>query len=83
MENGDLARDLPHEVHVVLDHDDAHAASVEFLEEIRGHMGLLRRHAGSRLVHQDKARAVAEDHAHFQPVLLSVAQRRGGRPQML
>src|SRR6266850_2460175 len=51
VEHGDLACDLPHELHVVLDDEDRPVRG-DHLEQLTRSRGLLVGHAGDRLVHQ-------------------------------
>ena len=66
--------DLAHEVHVMLDGQDRHAVGIELLDDLARGVGLLRRHAGGRLVEQQKLGLQADRHADLQPLLEAVAE---------
>ena len=77
MHDRDDVADLLDETHIVLDHDQG-VLALEAVEDFRGLAGLLRRHAGGRLVHQDQVRILRHEHADLEPLRLAVRQI-GGR----
>src|SRR3989441_2230802 len=76
MEHRDLAGDLPHEFHVVLDDEDRPVGG-DRLEQLPRPRGLLVGHAGDRLVHQQELRILRDHHTDLEPLLLAV--RDGAR----
>ena len=74
VQHGDAPRDRSHEIHVVLDHDHRMLAR-ERQQQLRGSLGLLRRHAGDRLVHEQQLRLLHQQHADLEPLFLAVRQR--------
>ena len=84
MKDGDLAArgDLPNEYHVMLDHDDR-VMTREREQQVPRAVRLFIRHAGRRFVHQEKLRVLREQHANFEPLLLSVGQRAGLRVRLI
>lgn len=71
-------RDLPHEHHIVLDHNDR-VMTRERKEQLPGAMGLLIGHPSGGFIHEEKLRVLGEQHSDFKPLLLPVRQRSGFR----
>jgi hypothetical protein len=67
----------PDEGHVVLDDDDRLLLG-NFLQQFGGGFGFGIGHAGGRLVDQQQFGFLRQQHAYFQPLLLSVAEIGGG-----
>ena len=61
------------ETHVVLDHDQR-VPALEPVEQLGGLAGLLRGHAGGRLVHQDQLGVLREQHPDLEPLGLAVRE---------
>ena len=76
MQAGDLDAEFAHEGHVVLDDHDR-LFLVDFLQQLRGLMGLDVGHAGDGLVDQQQFRVLRQQHADLQPLLLAVRQASG------
>ena len=76
VQHGDLARDAPDELHVVLDDEDG-VPPGELQAQLGGLLGLLVGHAGDRLVEQQQRGSCDEHHADLEPLLLAVGQRAG------
>ena len=74
MQHGDRRAELAHEGHVVLDDDDGDALLVHRVNQRAGGAGLLRPHAGGRLVEQQQDRPHGERHADREPLPLAVAE---------
>src|SRR5262245_2284665 len=70
VEHRHLARDLPDELHVVLD-DEHRAVDRDRLEQLAGPGSLLIGHAGYRLVDQEQLRVLSDHHADLEPLLLA------------
>ena len=73
MQHGDLAGDGAHEAHVVLHHHNRLLAG-EAGEQFGGAFHFLFGHAGDGFVHQQQARLLHQQHADFQPLLLTVGE---------
>src|SRR5438067_339772 len=69
MEHRHLTRDLPHELHVVLD-DEHRPVRGDRLEQRAGPLRLLVGHAGNRLVDQQELRILRDHHPDLEPLLL-------------
>src|SRR4029453_7038139 len=69
--------DLAHERHIVLDDQNRHALSIERFYQFAGPERFLRRHAGCRLVQQQKLRLQCQRHADLEPLLLPVRKGSG------
>ena len=74
MQNGHLLRDPLDEVHVVLDHDQRIRAR-ERDEQLGAAHGLVVGHSRHGLVEQEELRLLHEQHADFQPLLLTVGEK--------
>src|SRR4030095_5711067 len=64
--------DLAHERHIVLDNQNRHALGIERFYQFAGPERFLRRHAGCRLVQQQKLRLQRQRHSDLEPLLLPV-----------
>src|SRR5262245_15294610 len=73
VKHGHRARDRGDEGHVVLDHHERMLAR-EREEELRRALRLLVAHAGDRLVEEQQARLLHEEHADLEPLLLPVRE---------
>ncbi len=78
MQHGDAFGDLPHERHVVLDHDQR-VLAFEAVDDLRGFVGFSLGHAGGRLVEQNHLWILRDQEAQFEPLGLTVAEI-GGQP---
>src|SRR6266478_5230049 len=76
VEHGDLAGDLPHELHVVLD-DENRAVRGDRLEQLTRARGLFVGHPGDRLIDQQELRILRDHHADLEPLLFAVRQGAG------
>lgn len=73
IENRDLARDHPDELHVMLDHDER-LGPVDVANKLDSARHLLVGHAGRGLVKQNKIGVGGQHHAEFDPLTLSMRQ---------
>src|SRR5689334_1033334 len=69
--HGDDIGDLPHEGHVVLDHDDR-VPALQRIEDLGGMHGLLHSHAGGRLVEENDLAVLCQQECDFEPLGLTV-----------
>ena len=74
MEHSDQSIQLPDELHVVLDHDDA-GVPIDLPDQGGGPRHLVARHAGGWLVEQDELRPPRHDHADLHPLALAMGKR--------
>ena len=74
MQHRHLVRDPLHKFHVVLDDQDR-AVLADAIEQRGGLLALRRTHAGDRFIEHQQLGVLHEQHADFQPLLLTMTEK--------